>query len=388
MATRPVLWLLIIAPATTAMRTSSVRMSSVRASSDNFIVRLGKSERQKAIDAWDIGDAWRPGTPNQFTREPKDVVELHRTHIKSALDAAAPDQAPTYASANETVGPYKKVPLVGAMMRTLTLADLALELSSPEPPVLKALRQGDVRALPMSEATSGVPEEVGRLLTTLCLSMGVKRVLDVGCFSGYSVLSAALGMPEGGKITTCEVQPRYARMARQNFAEAPVAPEIELLEMDANKCFDHVAGEEGAFDLIFIDADLEGLSGYYDRSYSLLRPGGLLVLHDTLWSEDRNLPTSVHPAVRDLNFHVGRDRRFVVLLTPLSFGMTFCLKSIVDDDYPPLPPAAVRGSGAANCDPVILEAVKDPSAVREAAEAHLAWLRARREAVVRELEHL
>eukprot|EP00303_Exanthemachrysis_gayraliae_P000553 CAMPEP_0206004650 /NCGR_PEP_ID=MMETSP1464-20131121/4109_1 /ASSEMBLY_ACC=CAM_ASM_001124 /TAXON_ID=119497 /ORGANISM="Exanthemachrysis gayraliae, Strain RCC1523" /LENGTH=299 /DNA_ID=CAMNT_0053378065 /DNA_START=12 /DNA_END=908 /DNA_ORIENTATION=- len=298
--------------------------------SDNFIVRLGKSERQKAIDAWDIGDAWRPGPPNAFTREPKDVVDLHRNIIEPELQSVkkAPGR-PTYAAANETDGLFKRVPLVGAMMRTLTLADLALELSSPEPPALKALRQADVRALPMSEATSGVPEEVGRLLTTLCLSMGARRVLDIGSFTGYSALSAALGMPDGGKVTCCEPEPRYAHMARQNFAEAKTKAQIELMETTADECMRvvHDRGEAEAFDLIFVDADLEGLPRYFDKAYTLLRPGGLLILHDTLWSEDRNLDFGVHPTIRELNHRVVNDRRYAALLMPLSFGLTFCLKS-------------------------------------------------------------
>lgn len=362
--------------------------------SDNFIVRLGKSERQKSIDSWEIGDAWRPGTPNAWTRVPKDLVDLHTRVIKPVTSAVGPQAGPPTYSAPEKLrdGPFKIVPLVGAMMRTLTLADLALELSSPEPPVLKALRQSDVRALPMSEATNGVPEEVGRMLTALCLATGARRVLDVGSFSGYSVLSCALGMPEGGKVTCCEPNARYAAMARDNFARSPTsaAVEIELMEVDGAELFRTVRarGEEGAYDVVFVDADPPGYEHYYEQAYALLKPGGLLILHDTLWPEDRDLMSGDNPTMRALNARVARDRRWSTLLMPFSFGLTFLIKTIVSDAPPPPQPAALRGSGASGCDPSVPLQLEDAARHRAECDAYIAWLQARREAVVAELEAL
>ncbi|KAG8466032.1 hypothetical protein KFE25_005602 [Diacronema lutheri] len=362
--------------------------------SDNFIVRLGKSERQKSIDSWEIGDAWRPGKPNAWTKVPKDLVELHAQVIVPVTAAEPPrDGPPTYATTDALHdGPFKVVPLVGAMMRTLTLADLALELSSPEPPVLKALRQADVRALAMSEATNGVPEEVGRMLTALCLATGATRVLDVGTFSGYSAISCALGMPEGGKVTCCEPNPRYAAMARQNIALAAgeTCAQLELMEVSGTELFRRVRarGEDGAFDVVFVDADPPGYEHYFEQAYALLKPGGLLILHDTLWPEDRDLQFGDHPAMRALNARVARDRRWSTLLMPFSFGLTFSIKAICTPEPPPPQPAQLRGSGAGGCDPSVPPALEDAAAHRASCDAYIGWLSARRAEVVRELAEL
>jgi len=370
---------------------AALRASRVTAS-DNFLVRLGKSERQKSIDAWEIGDAWRPGVPNSWTRVPKDLVELHRTSIAPVSDATPLQTGPpTYASPEGLKdGAFKVVPLVGAMMRTLTLADLALELSSPEPPALKALRQADVRMLPMSEATNGVPEEVGRMLTALCLSAGVTRVLDIGTFSGYSALSCALGMPEGGRVMCCEPNPRYAAMARDNFVLAPTLAELELLEVTGAELVARVLarGEAGAFDVVFVDADPPGYAQYFEDAFTLLKPGGLLVLHDTLWTEDRDLTNGDYPSQRALNARVARDRRWSTLLMPFSFGLTFCVKAIDALGVPPPQPEQLRGSGAGGCDPSVVEQLEDAGAHAAASDAYIAWLCARREAVTRELAEL
>jgi predicted O-methyltransferase YrrM len=359
---------------------------------DNFIVRVGKSERQKAIDAWEIGDAWRPGVPNRWTKQAKDLTELH-TQVVEPITSSTPTSTgpPPYASTAAKDGPFRVVPLVGAMMRTLTLADLALELSSPEPPALKALRQADVRALPMSEAINGVPEEVGRMLTALCLAVGAKRVLDIGTFSGYSALSAALGMPEGGKVTCCEPNPRYAAMARDSFGLAPTRAELELLEVDGDSLIRLVTdrGEAGTFDLVFVDADPPGYDRYFEAAHALLRPGGLLILHDTLWSEDRNLSFGDHPRQRALNARIAADRRWSTLLMPFSFGLTFSIKTIdwAGSSPPPAPPA-IRGSGAGACDPSVPLQLEDRSAYLSGCDAYIDWLRARRAAVTAELAAL
>lgn len=228
------------------------------------------------------------------------------------------------------------------------------------------------------------------MLTALCLATGARKVLDIGSFSGYSALSCALGMPEGGKVTCCEPNPRYAAMARDNFALAAAAAEIELLQVDGAECFRQMRarGEDGAYDAVFVDADPPGYELYYEQAYALLKPGGLLILHDTLWPEDRDLDSGDNPAVRALNAKVARDRRFSTLLMPFSFGLTFLIKVIDSAQPPPPQPAQLRGSGAAGCDPSARLSLEDGAKHAAECDAYIAWLTARRAAVEAELAAL
>src|SRR5687767_3088642 len=102
----------------------------------------------------------------------------------------------------------------------------------------------------------------GRFLETLVWLSGARRVLEIGCFTGYSALSMAAALPPDGTITTCEVDEERAAMARRHFAASPWADRIRLLEGPA---LESIAGLDGPFDLIFIDADKVNYPNYYEE---------------------------------------------------------------------------------------------------------------------------
>lgn len=197
----------------------------------------------------------------------------------------------------------------------------AFEHTGPEPDLLRKLSDETYARMEWPTMLTGRLE--GRLLMLLARIAGARRVLEIGTFTGYSALSLAEALPEDGKVITCEIDPRNADFARRYFAMSPHGRKIEirlgpalatLAELEASAA---VAGSAGAFDLAFIDADKQNYPAYYEAVMELVRPGGLILVDNTLWSgrvlDPRDMETL---AIDALNDRIARDGRVEnVLLT-------------------------------------------------------------------------
>jgi len=123
-----------------------------------------------------------------------------------------------------------------------------------------------------------VPREDGRLLRLLAESMGAKHVVELGTFHGYSGVWFCLALrTTGGRLTTYEIEPRNAALARESFGRAGVTNLVTIVEGDAHK---EVTKLKEAIDLIFLDANKSGYADYLDKLLPLLRPGGMVVAHN------------------------------------------------------------------------------------------------------------
>jgi len=123
-----------------------------------------------------------------------------------------------------------------------------------------------------------VPMDDGRLLRVLAETSGAKHVVEIGTSNGYSALWFCLALrTTGGRLTTCEIDPRRAAMARENFKRAGVDAIVTLIEGNAH---DTVAQIKGPIDIVFLDADKQGYLDYLRKLLPLVRPGGLVVAHN------------------------------------------------------------------------------------------------------------
>jgi caffeoyl-CoA O-methyltransferase len=104
-------------------------------------------------------------------------------------------------------------------------------------------------------------------------------VLELGTYSGYSALSMAKGLPPGGRIDTCEVNPRHAEVARRFIARSAYADRITVHVGPATET---IARLPGPFDLVFVDADKTGYDRYYEAVLPKLAPRGLIVFDNML----------------------------------------------------------------------------------------------------------
>jgi caffeoyl-CoA O-methyltransferase len=161
----------------------------------------------------------------------------------------------------------------------------------------------------------------GRFLGTLVRSLRARRVLELGTFTGYSSISMALALPAGGRIVTCDVNEETTAIARRYAEEAGVADRIDYR---LGPALETVAGLDGPFDLVFIDADKPNYVNYYDATMPLLADGGLMVVDNTLWSgqvadpDDQDENTQ---AIRALNDRVLEDPRVENVLLTVRDGM-------------------------------------------------------------------
>jgi predicted O-methyltransferase YrrM len=153
--------------------------------------------------------------------------------------------------------------------------DYLNELFVGADPALEAALQASAEAgLP----PINVAPTQGKLLYLLARAVGARAVLEIGTLGGYSTIWMAAALPEGGRLTTLEVNPAHAAVARDNIAQAGLADRVELRVGPALDTLPQLVAEgRGPFDLVFIDADKPGYTDYLDWSLQLSHTGTLIV---------------------------------------------------------------------------------------------------------------
>jgi predicted O-methyltransferase YrrM len=125
---------------------------------------------------------------------------------------------------------------------------------------------------------NNVPREDGRLLRLLTEATRAKHVVEIGTANGYSGIWFGLALrTTGGRLTTYEINPEKAALARENFKRAGIDSMVTLIEGDAHE---EVTKLQEPIDILFLDADKSGYPDYLDKLLPLLRPGGLVVAHN------------------------------------------------------------------------------------------------------------
>ncbi|HEY3644497.1 MAG TPA: class I SAM-dependent methyltransferase [Gammaproteobacteria bacterium] len=216
--------------------------------------------------------------------------------------------------------------------RTISMTDglygYLLDTSLRESPLLQRLRD-ETAAHP--QARMQISPEQGQFMQLLAKLTGARRCIEVGVFTGYSSLAVALALPADGRILACDVSEEFTSVARRYWKEAGVAGKIELVLAPAIETLDlHLkAGEAGSYDLAFIDADKANYAEYYERILKLLRPGGLVLVDNVLWSgrvldaDDRSEDTA---AIRAFNKKLHQDERVDLSMLPIGDGLTLARK--------------------------------------------------------------
>ena len=171
----------------------------------------------------------------------------------------------------------------------------------------------------------------GAVLTLLTRLVGARRALELGTFTGYSSICIARGLAEGGSLLCCDVSEEYTAVAREAWAEAGVDDRIELRIAPALDTLATVAQEPGfePFDLVFIDADKVNYPAYVDAVAPLMRPGGLLLVDNTLWSGRVLEPAGddeTTAVIQAFNDRLAADERFESVILPISDGMTMAIR--------------------------------------------------------------
>jgi caffeoyl-CoA O-methyltransferase len=189
--------------------------------------------------------------------------------------------------------------------------------TSPEAS-LSALAEETRATMSAPQMLTGVIE--GRFLELLVFASGARRVLEVGTFTGYSALSMAAALPPGGRIDTCDVEPRHVEVAQRYIDASPYADRITIHVGPALETIERL---EGDFDLVFIDADKTNYAKYYEAVLPRLSERGLIAIDNTLWSGRVLDPQDEDSrAIARLNDAIAADERVVAVQLTIRDGVT------------------------------------------------------------------
>ena len=219
---------------------------------------------------------------------------------------------------------------MSARPTTLTdaLHDYLLAHGVRETPVMRRLREETARH---EMGKMQISPEQGALMALLAQSIGARRALEIGVFTGYSALVVADAMGTEGRLTALDINADYTEIARRFWAEAGLAERIELRLGDARESLAALRadGRDGSYDFAFIDADKSGYDTYYEQCLALVRPGGLILLDNTFymgriaeperWQESGAVVDAVNEKIRD-------DERVTMVMLPIGDGLTICRK--------------------------------------------------------------
>lgn len=179
----------------------------------------------------------------------------------------------------------------------------------------------------LSNSGMMLDEEGGALLATMARAVTPKRSLDIGVFTGFSALTVALNAADA-QIIALDVDDEVTQIARRYWQDAGVADRIDLRIGTAVDALDRLIEDTGAgtYDFAFIDADKPNYPKYYERVVTLLRPGGVMVLDNVLWSVLDQDSESAR-ILDELTRRMSEDDRLTTAVLPLGSGMTVATKT-------------------------------------------------------------
>ncbi|XP_031388053.1 probable caffeoyl-CoA O-methyltransferase At4g26220 isoform X2 [Punica granatum] len=183
----------------------------------------------------------------------------------------------------------------------------------------------------MSTAPDG-----GQLLSLLLKLVNAKKTIEVGVFTGYSVLLTALSIPDDGKIVAIDTDRKAYEIGLPFIRKANVEHKIDFVESQALPILDKLLDDkdnEGSFDFAFVDADRANLMNYHERLMRLVRVGGVIVYDNTLWGGTVVVsdPSLIHPLrkqelphVIESNKLLAEDPQVDIFQGAIGDGMTVC----------------------------------------------------------------
>ena len=199
----------------------------------------------------------------------------------------------------------------------------AFDHTSEEGELLRRLEEETYEKLEIPQMTTGRIE--ARFLKLLARLVGAQRILEIGTFGGYSALSMAEALPEGGTLVTCDEDPVAIAFAQKYFSESPHGKKIKQMEGPALESIEKLTG---TFDMAFIDADKINYSNYYEAILPMIRPGGLIAVDNVLWSGRVLDPQDESDrAIHQFNERVVSDQRVESVLLTVRDGLNCIVKN-------------------------------------------------------------
>lgn len=203
----------------------------------------------------------------------------------------------------------------------LDLYQYLLDYSLRESPLLVELRAETAK---IPGAQMQISPDQGQFMAFLIKLLKVKRVLEIGTFTGYSSLVMALALPERGHLVTLDKAENTTAIAKKYWQKAGVANKVECILGPALQTLPQI---QGSFDLIFVDADKTNYLKYYEICLNLLSPDGLMLFDNSFMNaEVLDFSSNIGQAVHEFNQFVHHDPRVDIAMLPVSDGLTMIRK--------------------------------------------------------------
>ncbi len=179
-----------------------------------------------------------------------------------------------------------------------------------------------------AEAGMQIGPEQGTFMTLLAKLVGAARAVEVGTFTGYSAICVVCGLAEGGRLLCCDISEEWTSVAREYWKWAGLADRIELRLGPAARTLRELP-DDTTFDFAFIDADKTSYVEYWDLIVPMIRPNGVILVDNTLWSgqvADSRISDDTVQAIRRFNDHAAADDRVELVLLPIGDGLSLARK--------------------------------------------------------------
>ena len=157
----------------------------------------------------------------------------------------------------------------------------------------------------------------------------IKKILEIGTFTGLSGLTMSLSLPSYGELVTLDKNEERNKIASSFFKKAKQENKIKIIIGSALESISNLKKKDQKFDLVFIDADKENYKNYYNQSLDLIEKNGLIIVDNVLWHGevvDTKKQDKLTTVIREFNTYVNRDKRTENLIIPVGDGLTVCRK--------------------------------------------------------------
>ena len=167
-----------------------------------------------------------------------------------------------------------------------------------------------------------------QFLQILIKVSNIKKILEIGSFTGFSALSMALALPADGSLISLDKNSEFSKKAKFFYDKAN-EKKIKQIIKPAIESVKELKNSNQKFDLIFIDADKENYLNYYNASIELINKNGLIIIDNVLWHgevADNTKNDKFTNIIREFNKHIKQDNRFIKNIIPIGDGFTICIK--------------------------------------------------------------
>ena len=157
----------------------------------------------------------------------------------------------------------------------------------------------------------------------------IKKILEIGTFTGLSALTMSLPLPSDGELITLDKNEERNKIASSFFKKAKQENKIKSIIGSAMESISNLKKKEQKFDLVFIDADKENYKNYYNQSLDLIEKNGLIIVDNVLWHGevvDVKKQDKLTTIIREFNSYINKDKRTENLIIPVGDGLTVCRK--------------------------------------------------------------